>query len=110
MTPNLLVPGSIISMPDGYRAVLADAAIIGRELWWHEAFGREHFITFDSLTEADGWLHVLRDGDLVAAVGGREGADDDRTWSTWEDFLKTAEGQSAAQAIADMKTAAANWK
>jgi hypothetical protein len=105
---DLVAAGSVLTMPDGYRAILADAAVSGRELWWFETYGREHFVTFDSAKEADGWLQFYRGGERVASVGALEGADDEAAWIGWKDFLQTDEGRAAARAIAEMKTDAAD--
>ncbi len=99
----IISPGALLTMPDGYRVVLADAAISGRQLWWHEAFGREHFVSFDSFAEVNGWLQFLRGNELVAVVGEREGGDDDWRWTEWLSFLKTDEGACWARSIEEMK-------
>lgn len=109
---ELVASGAILTMPDGYRAIVADAIYsdTGTMLWWCEIFGREHFLEGNvKLTPDYNWLRFEGD-ENSAIVGDLEGTEDQEAWARWQEFLQTDEGRAAAEAIARMKDAALNWK
>ncbi len=103
---DLVKEGAVLSMPDGYRAVLVDAVFVGRVLWFHEAFGREHMITADEMRPINSWLTYWSGGERVASIGSLEGEDDTEILRAWREHLATPTGAGAAEAITEMRSAA----
>jgi len=114
--PELLKSACLLTMPDGYAAVLADAADLpGPRLWFFEAFGEnnqhEHAISFDRAEDTGYWINLWRGRSLVASLGP---ASDEKeaaaVWEAWRSFLETSDGRYAAHSIADMKRASIEWR
>jgi hypothetical protein len=107
---SLIESGAIITMPDGYRALVADAQFNGHLLWWFEVFGEEHILEATTLVQNGTWLHAVNKSGAVATIGEMEGWDDSTIWDAWKKFLDTDEGRATAASIADLKSQAAKAK
>ena len=107
---SLLKEGAILTMPDGYRALLADAQFNGHLLWWFEAFGREHILEATTLLIDEPWIRIANGSETIATIGPNEGWDDAEIWTAWTKFLDTDEGRATAASIAALKSQAATAK
>lgn len=105
---ELIKSGAILTMPDGYRVILADAMFNGFLIWWFEAFGREHILQADSVQQSGPWRQIHSGQTIVATIGPLEGEDDAAVWRAWNDSLRTVEGRHIAASIAELKAQAAN--
>lgn len=107
---DLLTAGAVLTMPDGYRVILADAAILpDGQLWFYGAFDREHFVEFDKIEDDGTYLH-FRSGLLTAAtVGPLEGEEDEAALAEWRGHLAAPENHVLELSISAMRKGAIDW-
>jgi len=82
-------------MPDGYTAVLADAAELpDNRLWFFEAFGEssanEHTLEYERGEDNGYWITLHSARGIVASIGPTEVSDEaSALWKAWQQHLTT---------------------